>query len=1081
MPGKPGEADPKVQPRTTSVMEEALKPKADRNIKFPEEQIYVKDPKKGLWENEDAYNAALQEYLTTQMDPKMAAELFRRKVPLPPYIHEQRRKNAIGRRGDFHDVYHRNFPRRTWETSTPDGPAYRRRVANDKHNIAAIAAREKAEEEARKAEERAQLMSLGRGGGARKKRRRSTVRTEDIGCSYVAEPGQPLIPYLDDGLNRRGEPAEGPAHRRRRELNALKAKHPELHRRPRAGGKHFRSYTAGNVLDAFEARQREGYINSAEDYSKVLVERSRRKARERREEERRIAERKRQLEEARAMEEEALEPSSEHKATTMATAPKLQRKPTLFARMGTGLAGRRSAAGGGGGKRVAWKEDDDGSGGGDGDGARPMTATLRRLGTAGASMKNLFARPGTAGGGGGGGGGGEAMPTAEQLPERPSTVAHGDAHRALPKEYQKLSAAQRKKLRRKASHTVIIPPELAIKQRPQTQGNELDADQKARRPTFLAQMKSEDFRKSFKATFDEKANRVKSDAVRVSLEAARKSFKATQKGGTMMLNGVEILETGINKLNLGGVADKMELGAGAAALAVRDAQLKFEKLTAKDKSKFMLTLDQCMDAACDGDAELVLEGLNQENPIDVNARNSEGLTLFLAAWLEMLNADDEEKAEDEKEAAEEAERLRHLRLEKEKEEKIKKEKQAQLDSIAGERAAAGLPPEEPEPGAGPSLDASPSPSLGARPQTSSGFLGRAAQRLASIGALPGLAPRPRIGSLAEAPPAPRQSILGQSLRRATSFSSHMATKAAAAVHLGELNDKLKPKAKAKGKAKGKKKKGKKQADGEDSDGDDDDENEEGMDAAEKEIRRKRKKRKANRRSGKLLRVVRMLVAKGADISMEDGRVENDGYNALHYAVARDNVLRTDWIMKKGLGIDSQASYGITPMMIAAGKGLHSMCVHLIRKGATLQAVDAEGDTPLHYAARSGGPGVTKTLLLAGADKLVPNRNELIPADLARLHHRAMSLEILLLFNHHQEPPRKYLDYLLDVSEDYLRRVDAENEETLRRARGEFEDERQSVRSRISNFFNRSGNNNNNNNNNPPSRGQNRRGARGTAR
>jgi len=686
-----------------------------------------------------------------------------------------------------------------------------------------------------------------------------------------------------------------------------------------------------------------------------------------------------------------------------------------------------------------------------------------------------------AGGGGGGGGGGEAMPTAEQLPERPSTVAHGDAHRALPKEYQKLSAAQRKKLRRKASHTVIIPPELAIKQRPQTQGNELDADQKARRPTFLAQMKSEDFRKSFKATFDEKANRVKSDAVRVSLEAARKSFKATQKGGTMMLNGVEILETGINKLNLGGVADKMELGAGAAALAVRDAQLKFEKLTAKDKSKFMLTLDQCMDAACDGDAELVLEGLNQENPIDVNARNSEGLTLFLAAWLEMLNADDEEKAEDEKEAAEEAERLRHLRLEKEKEEKIKKEKQAQLDSIAGERAAAGLPPEEPEPGAGPSLDASPSPSLGARPQTSSGFLGRAAQRLASIGALPGLAPRPRIGSLAEAPPAPRQSILGQSLRRATSFSSHMATKAAAAVHLGELNDKLKPKAKAKGKAKGKKKKGKKQADGEDSDGDDDDENEEGMDAAEKEIRRKRKKRKANRRSGKLLRVVRMLVAKGADISMEDGRVENDGYNALHYAVARDNVLRTDWIMKKGLGIDSQASYGITPMMIAAGKGLHSMCVHLIRKGATLQAVDAEGDTPLHYAARSGGPGVTKTLLLAGADKLVPNRNELIPADLARLHHRAMSLEILLLFNHHQEPPRKYLDYLLDVSEDYLRRVDAENEETLRRARGEFEDERQSVRSRISNFFNRSGNNNNNNNNNPPSRGQNRRGARGTAR
>ncbi|MGN6151901.1 MAG: ankyrin repeat domain-containing protein, partial [Lysobacteraceae bacterium] len=86
------------------------------------------------------------------------------------------------------------------------------------------------------------------------------------------------------------------------------------------------------------------------------------------------------------------------------------------------------------------------------------------------------------------------------------------------------------------------------------------------------------------------------------------------------------------------------------------------------------------------------------------------------------------------------------------------------------------------------------------------------------------------------------------------------------------------------------------------------------------------------------------------------------------------------------GVDLNAAHaGVTPLISATRDSWHGRpeaVMTLLANGADPRIADADGNTPLHHAARSSDPGVAALLRDAGAEIDPPNRDGLTPLALA---------------------------------------------------------------------------------------------------
>ncbi|MEZ5465266.1 MAG: ankyrin repeat domain-containing protein [Lysobacteraceae bacterium] len=86
------------------------------------------------------------------------------------------------------------------------------------------------------------------------------------------------------------------------------------------------------------------------------------------------------------------------------------------------------------------------------------------------------------------------------------------------------------------------------------------------------------------------------------------------------------------------------------------------------------------------------------------------------------------------------------------------------------------------------------------------------------------------------------------------------------------------------------------------------------------------------------------------------------------------------------GADVNANHGdLSALLVATRDSYHGRVeavMTLLANGADPRAADAEGNTPLHHAARSSDPGVAALLLDAGAEIDAPNRGGLTPLGVA---------------------------------------------------------------------------------------------------
>jgi ankyrin repeat protein len=119
---------------------------------------------------------------------------------------------------------------------------------------------------------------------------------------------------------------------------------------------------------------------------------------------------------------------------------------------------------------------------------------------------------------------------------------------------------------------------------------------------------------------------------------------------------------------------------------------------------------------------------------------------------------------------------------------------------------------------------------------------------------------------------------------------------------------------------------------------------------------------------KHLMVARILLDAGADVNIAS---DYHARTPLHYAVQSENRC-TDLLLERGATVDARDHAGITPLITAAMAGYAGVVPTLLARGAEVDARSESGATALLSAAGELAVDVVEALLAVGADPRIPN-------------------------------------------------------------------------------------------------------------
>ncbi|KAL2738045.1 E3 ubiquitin-protein ligase MIB2-like isoform X3 [Vespula squamosa] len=116
----------------------------------------------------------------------------------------------------------------------------------------------------------------------------------------------------------------------------------------------------------------------------------------------------------------------------------------------------------------------------------------------------------------------------------------------------------------------------------------------------------------------------------------------------------------------------------------------------------------------------------------------------------------------------------------------------------------------------------------------------------------------------------------------------------------------------------------------------------------------------------------------------------------------------------------------TCLQVAAHQGQHDLCILLLDAGASLRAIDEDGDTPLHYAAFGNQPEIMELLLSRGAAINAVNNGKCSALHVAVNKQHVQCVKILLRYNCDVNLQDSYGDTALHdaIGKDALDIIDA---------------------------------------------------------
>ncbi|KAM4723293.1 LOW QUALITY PROTEIN: ankyrin repeat and SOCS box protein 2-like [Anableps anableps] len=135
-------------------------------------------------------------------------------------------------------------------------------------------------------------------------------------------------------------------------------------------------------------------------------------------------------------------------------------------------------------------------------------------------------------------------------------------------------------------------------------------------------------------------------------------------------------------------------------------------------------------------------------------------------------------------------------------------------------------------------------------------------------------------------------------------------------------------------------------------------------------------------------MVNLLLSFGATVNQRCSQ----GWTALHEAVSRENTTEICEITDPAGATIPSEHLSVTPLIVAARRGLMRALCYLIEKGADVNMQTCDGVTALHEASKNGNKDAV-ALLLKNADANKPDTTRLLPLHVAAQygHHEIVSL------------------------------------------------------------------------------------------
>ncbi|MCC6003743.1 MAG: ankyrin repeat domain-containing protein [Thermofilum sp.] len=116
------------------------------------------------------------------------------------------------------------------------------------------------------------------------------------------------------------------------------------------------------------------------------------------------------------------------------------------------------------------------------------------------------------------------------------------------------------------------------------------------------------------------------------------------------------------------------------------------------------------------------------------------------------------------------------------------------------------------------------------------------------------------------------------------------------------------------------------------------------------------------------------------------------------AVSDGDIAKIEELLRKGVSVNARNALGQTPLHRAASSGRADIAEMLIKRGADVNAREGWlAQTPLHWAAINGHADVVKLLLENGADPSIKDKNGKTALDVAREGGHADVAEIIETF------------------------------------------------------------------------------------